>query len=130
MTEVLSASWMLPAIGQGALAVVTREADDRNRELVGSLDHPGSHREIVAERALLDFLEAGCRAPVAGLATTDGDRLHLAGAVFVPDGSRTLREEAEGDGGDAAELGLEVARRLLSRGAAEILRLSRGSAGE
>lgn len=130
VTEVLSASWMLPAIGQGALAVVTREADDRNRELVGSLDHPASHREIVAERALLDFLEAGCRAPVAGLATTDGDRLHLAGAVFVPDGSRTLREEAEGDGGDAAELGLEVARRLLSRGAAEILRLSRGSAGE
>lgn len=130
VTEVLSASWMLPAIGQGALAVVTREADDRSRELVGSLDHRASHREIVAERALLDFLEAGCRAPVAGLATTDGARLHLAGAVFVPDGSRTLREEAEGDGEDASELGLEVARRLLSRGAAEILRLSRGSAGE
>lgn len=130
VTEVLSASWMLPAIGQGALAVVTREDDDRSRQLVGSLDHAASHREIVAERALLDSLEAGCRAPVAGLATTDGGRLHLAGAVFVPDGSRTLREEAEGDGGDAAELGFEVARRLLSRGAAEILRLSRGSAGE
>jgi hydroxymethylbilane synthase len=129
LTEVLAASWMLPAIGQGALAVVTREEDDPVRELVEKVDHLASHREALAERALLELLEAGCRAPVAGLARTDGKRLRLAAAVFAPDGSRTLREEGEGAADDAAELGLGVARRLLARGAAELLAISRGHAG-
>jgi hydroxymethylbilane synthase len=129
VTEVLPASWMLPAIGQGALAVVTRENDNRVRDLVGDLDHLTSHREVLAERALLEVLEAGCRAPVAGLARTDGGRLRLAAAVFAPDGSRTLREEANGGVENAADLGFEVARRLLARGAAEILALSRSTSG-
>jgi len=128
VTEVLAASWMLPAIGQGALAVVTRKEDDPIRELVEKVDHLASHREALAERALLELLEAGCRAPVAGLARTDGKRLRLAAAVFAPDGSRTLREEGEGTADDAAELGLGVARRLLARGAADLLAISRGPA--
>jgi hydroxymethylbilane synthase len=129
VTEVLPASWMLPAIGQGALAVVTREDDDRVREVVGELDHLASHREALAERALLDLLEAGCRAPVAGLARTDGRRLRLAAAVFAPDGSRTLKEEAQGGVENPAELGFGVARLLLARGAAELLTFSRGNSG-
>ena len=120
---------MLPAIGQGALAVVTREDDASVRELVGGVDHPASHREALAERALLGRLEAGCRAPVAGLARTEGKRLRLTAAVFAPDGSRTLREEGEGIAEDAADLGFGVARRLLARGAADLLTLSRGHAG-
>jgi hydroxymethylbilane synthase len=129
VTEVLPPSWMLPAIGQGALAVVTRREDDPVRELVERLDHLASHREVLAERALLGLLEAGCRAPVAGLARTDEKRLRLTAAVFAPDGSRTLHEEGEGEAEDAAELGLDVARRLLARGAAEILTLSRRDSG-
>jgi hydroxymethylbilane synthase len=129
VTEVLPASWMLPAIGQGALAVVTREEDDPVRELVEKVDHLASHREALAERALLELLEAGCRAPVAGLARTDGKRLRLASAVFAPDGSQTLREEGESAAEDAAELGLGVARRLLARGAADLLAISRSDAG-
>ena len=120
---------MLPAVGQGALAIVTREADDRTRELVGAADHLPSHREALAERALLGPLEAGCRAPIAGRARTDGDRLRLAAGVFAPDGSRTLREEVEGRVEDAEEVGREVARRLLLRGAAELMALSRADAG-
>ncbi|HLN81201.1 MAG TPA: hydroxymethylbilane synthase, partial [Thermoanaerobaculia bacterium] len=126
VAEVLPFSTMLPAIGQGALAIVAREDDSAVRDRVSRLDDLVSHREVRAERALLDLLEAGCRAPVAGLARVEGDRLRLAGAVFAPDGSRTLREEAEGPAEDPEKLGREVAERLLARGAASLIALARG----
>jgi hydroxymethylbilane synthase len=126
VAEVLPFSTMLPAIGQGALAIVAREDDSAVRDRVSRLDDLVSHREVRAERALLDLLEAGCRAPVAGLARVEGDRLRLAGAVFAPDGSRTLREEAEGPAEDPETLGREVAERLLARGAASLIALARG----
>lgn len=129
VTEVLPASWMLPAVGQGALAVVTREGDDRVRRLVAEVDHRPSHCEAVAERALLALLEAGCRAPLAGLARSDGGRMRLAAAVFAPDGSRTLQQVGEGSPEAAAELGFDVARRLLAQGAGELITLSRADAG-
>jgi hydroxymethylbilane synthase len=126
ITEVLSPSVMLPAIGQGALAIVARGDDAAVRDLAARLDDPPSHRAVLAERALLALLEAGCRAPVAGLARPDGARLALAGAVFAPDGSRTLREESASAAGDPEALGAEVARRLIARGAAELIVLARG----
>lgn len=126
VAEVLAFSTMLPAIGQGALAIVTRNDDPAVQDRISRLDDPVSHREILAERALLDLLDAGCRAPVAGLARVEGDRIRLAGAVFAPDGSRTLREEAEGSAADPESLGREVAERLLARGAASLIALARG----
>ena len=126
VAEVLPFSTMLPAIGQGALAIVTRNDDPAVRDRISRLDDPVSHREILAERALLDLLDAGCRAPVAGLARVEGERIRLAGAVFAPDGSRTLREEAEGSAADPESLGREVAERLLARGAASLIALARG----
>lgn len=126
VAEVLPFSTMLPAIGQGALAIVAREDDPAVRDRVSRLDDLVSHREVRTERALLDLLEAGCRAPVAGLARVEGDRLRLAGAVFAPDGSRTLREEAEGPAEDPERLGREVAERLLACGAASLIALARG----
>jgi hydroxymethylbilane synthase len=127
VTEVLPPSLMLPAIGQGALAVVTRENDRAVRELVVRLDDLRSHYEALAERALLDLLEAGCRAPVAGLARVEKGRLRLSGAVFAPDGSRRLSDEGEGPVENAEALGREVARRLLEGGAADLIALARGS---
>lgn len=126
ITEVLPVAVMIPAIGQGALAVVAREEDRAVREELSHLDDVPSHREALAERALLDLLEAGCRAPVAGLASARGPRLRLTGAVFAPDGSRTLSEEGEGPADDPERLGREVARRLLDRGAGDLMALARG----
>lgn len=127
VTEVLPASLMLPAIGQGALAVVAREDAREVRNLAASLDHGPSHREAAAERALLELLEAGCRAPVAGLARHVEGRLRLCGAVYAPDGSAAIRAEAEGEEDEPAALGREVARRLLDLGASALLALGRAT---
>jgi hydroxymethylbilane synthase len=127
ISETFPSSVLLPAIGQGALAVVARSDDRRVLDLVSSIDDADSHREVAAERALLDLLEAGCRAPVAGLARVGPHgTLRLAAAVFSPDGSRTIAEEAESGSGNAEELGREVAARLLERGAGELIVVSRG----
>ena len=126
VSEVLPPSWMLPAIGQGALAVVARNDDGSLREVVARIDHPPSHREVLAERAVLGVLEAGCRAPVAGLARTEATNLRLQAAVFSPDGTRTLREEAIGPADRPEDLGREVGERLLARGAAELIAAARG----
>jgi len=125
VTQVLPASLMLPAIGQGALAVVAREEVGELRELALSLDHAPSHREAEAERALLEMLEAGCRAPVAGLARHVAGRLRLSGAGCGADGAALIREEAGGVRAGAAALGREVARQLLDLGAAALLALGR-----
>jgi len=124
-SEVLLPSQMLPAVGQGALAVVARKDDSLLSELVAAIDHPPSHREVLAERAVLDLLEAGCRAPIAGLARTENEKIHLRAAVFSPDGSHTLHEEAEGVADRPEELGREVGRKLLARGAAELIAAAR-----
>ena len=119
--DVFSAEVMLPAIGQGALALVARADDASAARALGSLDHPPSHREARAERRLLHLLEAGCRAPLAARAISRDGMLRLEAAVFSPDGARFLRESAEGPESDPEGVGDRVAARLLARGAARIL---------
>jgi len=120
ITEVLPESILLPAPGQGALAIFARAADARTRETLAALDDAASRREVTAERRLLAVLEAGCRAPVAARARAEHGELRLAAAVFSQDGSRSLAESASSRGEPEA-LGEEVARRLLARGAAALI---------
>ena len=119
--DVFSAEVMLPAIGQGALALVARADDASAARALGSLDHPPSHREARAERRLLHLLEAGCRAPLAARAISRDGMRRLEAAVFSPDGARFLRESDEGPESDPEGVGDRVAARLLARGAARIL---------
>lgn len=121
ISQRFSTEEMLPAIGQGALALETRDDDARVRRLCRVLADPAAEATVAAERALLAALEAGCRTPVAGHAEVRGDRLELRALVGRPDGSEVLRERGEGPLSEAAALGTEVARRLLARGANEIL---------
>ena len=93
----------------------------RLRDALRGLDDPGSHREALAERAFLAALEAGCRAPLAARARFASGNLALTGAVFATDGSRVLRDSAEGPAGDAETVGRGLADRLLARGAAELI---------
>ncbi|MEO8431622.1 MAG: hydroxymethylbilane synthase [Acidobacteriota bacterium] len=123
--DVFAPEVMLPAIGQGALALVARADDAAAARALGALDHPGSHREARAERRLLHLLEAGCRAPLAARAVSSDGTLRLEAGVFSPDGRRVLRESDEGPASDPEGVADRVAARLLARGAAAILRDAR-----
>jgi hydroxymethylbilane synthase len=121
ISQRFSIEEMLPAIGQGALALETRDDDQRVRGLCRVLADADAEATVAAERTLLAGLEAGCRTPVAGHAQVRGDRLVLWALVGRPDGSEVLRETVEGARSDGPAIGAEAARRLLSRGAAQIL---------
>ncbi len=111
---------MIPAVGQGALAIETR-ADDRDvLAAVARLNHVESQRAVTCERAFLGRLEGGCQGPIGAYADADGDRLRLRGYVGSVDGTRYLRRQALGDTPEA--LGLALAEEMLDMGAAEIMR--------
>lgn len=122
IAERLDPARMLPAIGQGALALEARADDARVVGLCRALSDPGAETTIAAERALLAGLGVGCRTPVAGYATLADGRLTVAGLVGRPDASEMIAETVTGQPRDAAALGADLARRLLARGADRILR--------
>jgi hydroxymethylbilane synthase len=121
IAEVFSEDTLLPAVGQGALALVARRGDDAALGPLREIDDSSSHSEVLAERSMLRGLEAGCRAPVAGRAHVVGGSLRLSGGVFSADGSRILREAAEGPVPACESIGRSVADRLLARGAADLI---------
>ncbi len=118
VTDVLD---LLPAAGQGALAVECREDDAVTRLALAPLDHPATRAEVEAERAVLAALGAGCAAPVGVRATLAEGRLRVRAAVLAADGraSATAKVEAPWPT-DAAALGRRAARQLLDGGAADI----------
>jgi hydroxymethylbilane synthase len=108
---------LVPAAGQGCLAVTTRAGEE---SLVAAIDHAPSRRALLAERAVVRALDADCHTPVGAHASSLPDgRLALRAFVGAPDGSAWVRDELEGD--DAEALGAEIAQRLLTAGAREIL---------
>ncbi|HLV61103.1 MAG TPA: hydroxymethylbilane synthase [Fredinandcohnia sp.] len=121
ITEDLPVERMLPAVGQGALAVEMRADDAEIAALVAGLEHPETRDAVRAERALLARLEGGCQIPLAAHATVEGDRLRLEARLGRPDGSSLLAARAEGVRDEAEAIGVRVAEDLLARGAAEIL---------
>ncbi len=123
--DVFGPELLLPAIGQGALALVARAGDTAVLDTLAALDHRSSHREVLAERGLLRLLHAGCRAPLAGRAVVSGDRMVLSAGVYSLDGRVAMREEAEGPADEPDALAERVARRLLARGAARLLEKAR-----
>ncbi len=128
--EKISYDIILPAVGQGSIGVEIRRNDREIRNLVAKLDHRESQLAILAERALLRKLEGGCQIPIGALGRVDGDRLTLQGLVASLDGSELLRDEVSGSAGQAEQLGIELADRLLARGADKILEAVRREAAE
>jgi hydroxymethylbilane synthase len=122
-TEVLDPLQMLPAAGQGALAVETREGDDLTRE-VSVLDDPHTRAAVTAERAVLATLEGGCAAPIGVLAEVvegdHGDELWVRAAALSPDGSLAVRMSATGDPADAAGVGNRLGKQMLDEGAGQL----------
>jgi hydroxymethylbilane synthase len=127
VTEVLDPLQLLPACGQGALAVECRAADAALVDAIaGALDHAETRAATTAERSLLAALEAGCTAPVGGLAdcaeTDDGGlEIYLRGVAAATDGSQLLRLSATGPFDAPDSLGRRLADDLLEAGAADLL---------
>lgn len=130
ITYVLPFDVMLPAVGQGALAIECRADDRSTRAVVAALDDSASHAAVLAERALLARLRGGCMAPVGGLGRLDGDELQLTAVVLSADGARRLaaRDVVHGITAiDSEQLGIRVADVLLAQGAAELIAGSRAN---
>jgi len=124
-SEILDPGQMLPAPGQGALAVECRADDDTLRTILALLDDPATRASTSAERALLARLEAGCTAPVGALADVavgdDGDEIYLRAVVASTDGSAAVRLSATGPFQDPEGLGRRLAEDLLNAGAAGLI---------
>ena len=118
----LSSDVLLPAPGQGALALQGRAGDAYHAAVAGAVDDPPTAAAVRAERRLVRDLDSGCRLPVAALATPGADgTLRLDAAVAAADGRRVLREAVAGRLDDPEALGAAVARRLLAAGADALL---------
>jgi hydroxymethylbilane synthase len=115
----ISADLMCPAVGQGALAIEIRHDDQETKALLAFLNDADTHAAIDCERALLGSMGGGCQVPIGAYAEKRGDRLFLRAMVGRPDGSKVLREQAEGT--DGLKLGRETAQMLLRRGGDKIL---------
>jgi hydroxymethylbilane synthase len=123
VTEVLDPLQVLPAPGQGALAVECR-ADDELADALTALDDRASRAAVEAERAVLATLEGGCSAPIGALAELvegeDGEELWVRAVALSRDGALSVRMSATGDPDDAAGLGARLAKEMLADGAAEL----------
>jgi hydroxymethylbilane synthase len=119
IASYLAVEDMLPAPGQGALAVQCRKDDEATLSLLAGLEHPATRSEVGAERAFLKALGGGCSAPIAALGLARGGIIRLEGLVASRDGSALVRVRATG--GDPEELGRGLADEALARGAGELL---------
>lgn len=131
VADVLDPALMVPAVGQGALAVQARVGDSRVLELLAALDHRPTRLATFAERGLLARLEGGCQVPIGALGTWAGETLTLVGVVADIDGSMVVRGAEMApvqDGAEASELGRRLAERLLVQGAGDILARVRAAA--
>ncbi|MGH2773027.1 MAG: hydroxymethylbilane synthase [Actinomycetota bacterium] len=119
--EILNPEVILPAPGQGALAIEVRDGDRETHRLAAAIHDPSSYAEVVAERRVLRELGGGCLLPVAAYGRIRHGRLLLDGCVTSSDGSRQVRERAEGDPQRPMGVAKKVARSLIRQGAREIL---------
>ena len=121
VTELLSTEVMLPAVGQGALAIQSRENDDEMGALLRHIDHEPTRRAVEAERAFARRLGANCRTPIAAYARTTGAKLTIEGLVSSLDGRKVMRGRIASDKPDATKVGEELADSLLKQGAQLVL---------
>ncbi len=115
---------LMPAVGQGALGLETRAGDTETIRLVSRLNDKKSFHRVIAERALLRTLFAGCLSPVGANTSIEGDRLDLESVVLSRDGSQKVHYRESGSVEQSAELGESVASRLIAAGAGAFLRRS------
>ena len=121
INAAISAEEMVPAVGQGAIAIETRADDEFTLAMTSGLDHRETRLACLAERAFLRSLGGGCQFPIAGHAVIENEEMRLVGLVAMPDGSKILRDQLSGPQDNAEEIGSSLAERLIERGANSLL---------
>ncbi len=119
--EYLDPKTCLPAIGQGALGLESRLADDETNALIDFFNHPETAAAVIAERAVLATLEGGCQVPIAAFGTVEGDQLDLTALVASVDGQQMIKKNTRCALADAEATGVALAKQLLKEGAGPIL---------
>ena len=120
VTQVFEPDEMLPAPGQGALAVECRDGEPELAALLGAVTDQASLAAVTGERSLLEALEAGCSAPIGAYAAGT-TQLQMQAAVISPDGSRVLRAHGSAPAAGAGQLGRDLAAELLRSGASDLI---------
>lgn len=110
----------LPAVGQGALAIESRQDDALLAEL-DFLNDRATRQAATAERAYLREVEGGCQIPLGVHGTVDGDTLRVEAIILSPDGRKVIKDHASGQVDDAERIGVELAQAMLQAGGREIL---------
>ncbi len=121
-TEILPLEIMLPAVGQGTIAVETRDDDKEILELVSQIDDKETRLAVFAERSLMKRLEGGCQVPIGALGQVSDNSLILRAMVASLNGEKLIRGEIRGESEKAEELGISLAEDLLKKGADKILK--------
>lgn len=106
---------MLPAVAQGAIGIERRDGDGRVADLLAAIHDRPTGERLAAERAYLATLDGSCETPIAGLAIHAAGGLWLRGEILRPDGSEAIADAVRGPVADAAEIGADLARRLLAK---------------
>ena len=125
ISQIIPFEIMLPAVGQGAMAVEIRKEDVELHEILRVLNDTETEFCVKAERAFLRFLEGGCQVPIGANATIEDDKIYLEGLVGSLNGKTNLREKISGTKTDAKSLGEKLAQILIEKGANEILEKTR-----
>jgi hydroxymethylbilane synthase len=120
---------MVPAAGQGALAVQVRSGDEETAAAVRAIGDEAAFAELRAERACFTRLDASCSTPIGVHAELHEGVIRIGAFVGLPDGSEWIRDELDADASDPEAAGVELAKRLLGAGAAELLARAGEAAG-
>ncbi|RAL26680.1 hydroxymethylbilane synthase [Thermoflavimicrobium daqui] len=119
VTEALSVNTMLPAVGQGALAIQCREDDQELLQLLVKIHHEETARTVRAERAFLKSFQGGCHLPLAAFAKQVDEQINLTGLVADPNGKKVIKGSITGQ--NEWELGQQLAEQLIEQGAKQLL---------
>ncbi|HEY0658383.1 MAG TPA: hydroxymethylbilane synthase, partial [Pyrinomonadaceae bacterium] len=119
--QIIPTNIMIPAVGQGVMAIEIRDSDEQAAEMIRGLDDAAVKSCITAERAFLRSLEGGCQVPIGALAVLENEEIYLQGFVGSLNGAKIIRESIRGKRGAAKDLGENLAKKVLQAGAAQIL---------
>ena len=123
ISQIIPLDQMIPAVGQGALAIEIRAEDAEMQTVIKKMNDEETSVCVSAERSFLRTLEGGCQVPIAGFARLDGGKITLEGLVGSLDGQTIIRDSLAGN--RAEDLGVKLAETLIERGANELLEKNR-----